>query len=249
MEIRSLINKTLTDINEFGKDKKIYYVRLGCPNPDTVASYVFHYFLEEDKPDESTYNKYFLELQEDTLGNFYDTKIFEARLLQLSGLQHKIKFEDFINNGLMATYKQNYDDYVKEKEANEKNFGEKYWKIKERFTYNPEVYEDILKILTSDNGIMINEIESCKQDIDLLGPDHEVIALVKDDDGKLIYEDWILINQVNSVNKYFDNKTTEDKYVEHLTLSELLLIFEKQNDGVYEQSRHGNNILKFPKVN
>lgn len=233
METRALMQKLNEDIEKYGKDKPVYYVMEGGLEDTVVGtSFLYHYFFEDEKPDETTMSKMLRSLQQSTLGDFRKENLISMRLLQMAGAQLEIDYKDCINADLYELYENSYAKYLKHREEDYDKFAPKYWDIKERFTVNPDDYIDFLKTMASDGGRKVSLMECCQQDLELFGEPHKITLHIQEEDGKAVVDDWLLSAQ-GTVDLY-DNDLAEDEFYRESTLGELSVILRKQENGEYE---------------
>lgn len=245
MDARSLIAKLKKDIETYGGEKEIYYIFITNPN-NGIIQFVWDYFSDLNTTKEQLYNRYFVKIYKTTLQDFYDNKVVDIRIVQNSGLQQNLDYRDLINQDLLKTYTDNYNDYLKQKENDYKKYSSKYWEIKEKHVYNPDDYIGILKQLSSKADDM-TAIDCCKQDIDLFGENYIAHVYVEDDDDKVIYGDWLLDGQDIPPNNKHARELKSNEYFEDLTLIELYDIIQRQNNNEYIKPKKRGKILQFPK--
>ena len=216
-------------------------------NENCPIKIIWHYFLEDEDPNEELYEKYYMKLEKTTLGKIKNTSIFDARILQSLGTQQNVLSTDFINEIFMNNYTKAYEKYVNDKNSDKRNYSEKYWKIREKFNYNPQDYINIIKKITeSIDKVPITEC--CQQDIEIFGNEYMVSAYVEDKDGQLIYRDWILSDQGGSKRKPLPRELNKNEYFEDISLIKLYEILKDQEQGIYQKAEKRGTILQFPGI-
>ena len=231
METRALIQKLNEDIEKYGKDTTIYYVmESGLEQDEVGTACLYHYFFEDEKPDERTLNKMLKALKKTTLGSFRSGNLISMRLLQMSGAQLEIDFKDCINADVYELYEDTYAKYLKDRVKDYDKYSSKYWEIKEKYVVNPDDYISHLKTLASDGGRKVSLMECCQQDLAIYSEAYKITIHVQEEDGKAVVDDWLLSDQGTvDLNDYPD-----DEFCRESTLGELSAILKKQEKGELE---------------